>query len=143
MKKLSYIIFPLLIFVLVLQGQAFSYELSKKKKELLAKDENLKTHMDKMIISMADLDILINRDQIVDFEIFEEDAKRILDAIEKIRKLDNQNIFKSELRELEKPTKKLYYYSKKKDKRATKYTDKIFNACFKCHKTHRKDPYID
>lgn len=38
----------------------------------------LKTQMSHMIVSIADLDILTNRDEIADYEIFIEGAGRIL-----------------------------------------------------------------
>lgn len=99
--------------------------------------------MDKMILSVADLDILVNRDKVMDYEIMTEDAKRILDAVKGIRTLDKNGVFKKFLDQLEKPTAKLHQYSLKKDPKAKKYTDAVFNACFQCHQAHRKNPYLD
>ena len=106
-------------------------------------NSSLVEQMDKMILSVADLDILVNRDKVMDYDIMTEDAKRILMAVENIRKLDTQGIFKKFLDRLEKPAQKLHDFSKKKDNRAAKYTAEIFNACFNCHQTHRKNPYLD
>ncbi len=97
----------------------------------------LKAQMNHMIVSIADLDILTNRDEIADYEIFIEDADRILKAVAEIRAIDTSGVYKQMLEDLETPTLKLKEYSLKKDSRAMKMPDQIFNACFRCHQTHR------
>lgn len=112
--------------------------LNTKDHEKVVQNKDLKNEMDKMIISIADLDILVNRDKVADYEIFIEDAERILTSVQKIRSLDKEKVFKPFLDELEDHAEKLLKYSKKKDERAMKYPEKIFNACFKCHQKNRK-----
>lgn len=100
----------------------------------------LKTQMSHMIVSIADLDILTNRDEIADYEIFIEDADRILKAVGEIRAIDTSGVYTKMLDALETPTLKLKEYSLKKDQRAMAMPDQIFNACFRCHQTHRDNP---
>lgn len=133
-----------------LAGTTLSYAkpLSKTQTKKLSKQEQkdqkaLKKQMNKMIISIADLDILVNRDNIVDWEIYIDDADRILNAIAEIRKIDKVGVYKKLLNDLETPTKKLKLYSEQKDLRATKQPDMIFDACFKCHQIHRKSWGLD
>jgi len=111
--------------------------LSEKKQAIVKEEGTLRHQMDLMILSIADLDILTNRDKIADFEIFIQDANRILASIVRIRKIDSHNVYEPFLKKLEKPTKKLLHYSKLKDVKAMKYPEKIFNACFSCHQAHR------
>lgn len=111
----------------------------KQKQELKSPtNENLRDQMNKMIISIADLDILANRDETADFEIFIEDADRILKAIAEIRKLDKAGIYTKLLDDLETPTRKLKELSLEKNQKAMEMPEQIFNACFQCHQTHRK-----
>ena len=129
-------------FALVITHSALAKPLSKsQKKELSAQDEKqqgfLKKQMNQLIVSIADLDILTNRDEIADYEIFIEDADRILKAVGEIRAIDTSGVFKQMLDDLETPTLKLKELSLKKDKRAMLVPDQIFNACFRCHQTHR------
>lgn len=126
-------------FILLNSFNAWSHPLSGTQKN----NTSLIEQMDKMILSVADLDILVNRDKIMDYEIMAEDAKRILNAVENIRKIDKNGVFKKFLDKLEKPARKLHEFSLKKDARASQYTGAIFNACFQCHQTHRKNPYLD
>lgn len=124
--------------ILTLSATAQARPLSAKDHSKLTTQKELKAEMDKMIISVADLDILVNRDKIADYEIFIEDAERILQSVKTIRKIDQDKLFKPFLDELEDHAQKLLKYSQKKDERALKYPEKIFNACFKCHQKNRK-----
>lgn len=130
---------------LCLAGAVMARPLTSSQKEKLstqdAKQQGfLKKQMNHMIVSIADLDILTNRDEIADYEIFIEDANRILQAIAEIRLLDTSGVYKKMLSDLETPTLKLKEYSLKKDPKAMAMPDQIFNACFKCHQTHRDNP---
>ncbi len=133
MKKL--IIF-LSVFV-AFTTAAHADPLTPKQTEKLVGQETLRDQMDKMILSIADMDILVNRDQIADYEVFIEDADRILKAIVEIRKLDKAGVFTDFLNRLEKPTKSLFKYATAKDAKAMQYPEEIFNACFACHQKHR------
>lgn len=129
-------------FALLITYNVLAKPLTKtQKEELNAQDAKqqgfLQKQMNHMIVSIADLDILTNRDEIADYEIFIEDADRILKAIGEIRAIDTSGVYKKMLDDLETPTLKLKELSLKKDKRAMKIPDQIFNACFKCHQTHR------
>lgn len=115
----------------------FAYPLDTEFKTKLEGQPQLREQMGKMILSVADMDIMVNREQIIDFEILEEDAKRILEAVENIKKIDTTGIFKKHIKNLETPTRKMLELVKKKDVKATLYPDKIFEACFKCHSVHR------
>lgn len=133
MKKLI-----VLFMTCVLIGSvAMAKPLTEKQVQHLKSKPTLRGEMDKMILSIADMDILVNRDHIADYEIFQEDAKRILKSIAQIRKIDPQGVFEPFMRHLESLTRKFLYYSKKKDRRAMEYPEKIFNACFNCHTKHR------
>lgn len=134
MTKVIFIFLGLFLFV---SATSFAKPLSDKQKQVLETQPGLRDEMGKMIISLADLDILVNRDRVVDFEIFQDDAQRILDAIARIRKLDAGQVYKPFLDRLSKPTQKLLEASKIQDPRASKYPEEIFNACFKCHQAHR------
>ncbi len=107
---------------------------------------NLKDHpelreqMNQMVLSMFDIDIMIHKTHETDYEILQEDAERILKALQEIRKKDPQGVFYSHLKKVEEPTSLLLKYSKKKDPTALKYTNQIFNACFQCHSVFRKNP---
>jgi len=122
---------------LILTYSAFAKPLTKTQKSKLEGQPTLRAQMDKMVISIADLDILVNRDKLADYDIFIEDAQRILNAITDIRKIDEAKAYEPFLQDLETPTFKLLKYSIKRDKRAMKYTEKIFNACFRCHQENR------
>ncbi|MCP5464060.1 MAG: hypothetical protein H7A33_03450 [Deltaproteobacteria bacterium] len=111
--------------------------LSSKQQKNLVNQESLRDQMSKMIISLADLDILVNRDKVQDYEIFQEDAERILAAIKKIRELDKDKVFEPFLKDLEKPTENLLKYSVQKSEKALRYPEEIFNACFRCHQAKR------
>jgi hypothetical protein len=134
MKKIFIILLSL---SLILPSLVMAKPLSKKQEKALMGHETLRDQMSKMIISIADLDILINRDNVIDYEIFQADAERILAALKKIKEMDPENAFTPFLNKLEKPTIKLLELSKKQDPKAAKYPKKIFNACFKCHQAHR------
>lgn len=116
---------------------AFAYPLTEKQSRQIKSYPQLRGEMDKMILSIADLDILVNRNQVADYEIFKQDAQRILDAVAQMRKIDTAGIFKNDLDDLEKPTTQLLSYSEKNDSKAMGYPEKIFDACFKCHQQHR------
>lgn len=122
---------------LLVSVTGFAKPLSDKQQQALETQPALREEMGKMIISLADLDILVNRDRVVDYEIFQDDARRILDAIARIRKMDTTGVYKPFLDKLAKPTQKLLESSKIQDPRASKYPEEIFNACFKCHQAHR------
>ena len=100
----------------------------------------LREQMDKMILSMFDIDIMMNKTHELDYEILQEDAERILQAIGEIRAKDRHKIFYKHLKNLEEPTQELLKYSKKQDPLVSKYADQIFDACFKCHSIYRKNP---
>ncbi len=122
---------------LLVSAVSIAKPLSGKQHQALETQPGLRDEMGKMIISIADLDILVNRDRVVDYEIFQDDARRILDAIARIRKMDTMQVYKSFLDRLAKPTEKLLELSKNQDPKASKYPEEIFNACFKCHQAHR------
>ena len=115
----------------------FAYPLASESKIKLEGQPALREQMGKMILSVADMDIMVNKEQVTDFEILQEDATRILEAVENIKKLDTMGIFKKHIKNLEAPTRKMLEFAKQKDIRATQYPDKIFEACFKCHAVHR------
>lgn len=133
MKK----IFIFLSVFLAVTGIVNADPLTPKQQEKLAVQPSLRDEMDKMILSIADMDILLNRDKVADYEIFVEDADRILKSIAAIRKMDKSGVFKDFLNRLEKPTKSLFKYATAKDARAMQYPEEIFNACFSCHQKHR------
>lgn len=137
MKQFTFVFFLTLLTFINSPAQAHPLDPNQKS------NPSLIEQMDKMILSVADLDILVNRDKVMDYEIMTEDAKRILDAVKNIRAIDKNGVFKKFLDQLEKPATKLHHYSLKKDPRAKKYTEGVFNACFQCHQTHRKNPYLD
>lgn len=131
-------IFVLFFLVLGLISTAsFATPLTKEQQAKIAGNTTLRDQMGKMIISIADLDIIVNRDKTADFEIFKEDAERILKSIKEIEALDKEGVYKDFLTKLKEPTEKLLEYSILKNKKAMEYPEKIFNACFECHKTTR------
>ena len=134
---LTFLTLALLVAVVAVANPLSEEQKAKLNTQSHATQKNLRGQMNQMIVSIADLDILTNRDQIADYELFVQDADRILQAIGEVRKIDTSGVFKSLLDELEKPTQKLKDYSLKKDKRAMDVPDEIFNVCFKCHATHR------
>ena len=111
--------------------------LTEAQQAALKDNKKLRDQMNSMVVSIADLDILINRDNVMDYDIFQDDAERILKAIAKIRKLDDGKVYKPFLDQLEKPAQNLLNYSKAKDPKAKEATNAIFDACFSCHKAHR------
>jgi hypothetical protein len=121
----------------VVSRLVFAYPLDTEFKTKLEGQPLLREQMGKMILSVADMDIMVNREQIVDFEILQEDAARILEAVETIKKIDTTGIFKKHIKNLEMPTRKMLDLAKQKNVKATLYPDKIFEACFKCHSVHR------
>ncbi len=128
----------LLCAILVLfTGVVNARPLSAKQLQKVENYETLRDQMDAMVLSIADLDILINRDKVLDYDIFKEDAERILNSIDKIRGLDPEGIFEPYIKQLEKHAQKLLYYAIKKDEKALKYPQKIFDTCFQCHQKHR------
>lgn len=133
MKK----VISILMVMMVFSSIVFAYPLTDRQNRQIKSYPQLRGEMNKMILSIADLDILVNRNQVADFDIFKEDAQRILDAVAQMRTIDATGIFKSFIDDLERPTKKLLSYSNKKDKKAMEYPEVIFNACFNCHKAHR------
>lgn len=141
-NKKNKLIITLLSLCLLVTVGALAKPLTKTQKNILSTQDTkqqgfLKSQMNSMIVSIADLDILTNRDEIADYEIFIEDAERILKAISEIRAIDANGVYKQMLDDLETPTRKLKEYSLQKDSRAMKIPDQIFNACFRCHQTHR------
>lgn len=129
--------FSLLITMVLLSPLVLAHPLSKSQMNEMKSQPTLRDQMDKMILSIADLDILVNRDKITDYEIFKEDAQRILDSLKKMREIDSTGIFKPYFDQLEKPTQQLLKYSTEKNPKAMAYPEKIFNACFKCHQANR------
>lgn len=97
----------------------------------------LREQMVQFLVSMSDLDAIVNRDQDIDYELFMEDAQRILSTIDQVRKIDATGVFKKELDKLEKLNKKFFQYSMDHNPKAAKYPEKIFNVCFECHRAHR------
>lgn len=100
----------------------------------------LRDQMDSMILSVADMDIMVNKNQETDFAILAEDAQRILDALVNIKALDKAGVFTKHITNLEKPAQALLKLAKKQDPLASAYPEQIFNACFKCHSEHRAQP---
>lgn len=100
----------------------------------------LREQMNKMILSMFDIDIMMHKTREIDYEILQEDAERILQAIGEIRAKDRRNIFYKHLKNLEEPTQQLLKHSKKQSPLVSKYADQIFDACFRCHSVYRKNP---
>lgn len=125
------------VFSLLIISTVIAKPISSEQKKGLEGSPQLREQMSKMIISIADLDILVNRDKILDYEIFKSDAERILSGIKEIRDLDKNKIYEPWLKELESPAKSLLKYSVTKNKKAAEYPEQIFNACFKCHKANR------
>lgn len=107
-----------------------------------SKPETLRDQMDKMIISVADLDIMVNKNKELDYEILQEDAERILDALKHISRLDKNGRFKKHVAHVKEPTQNLLKYAKQKDSRAGDYPEQIFNACFKCHAENRSPNFL-
>lgn len=124
-------------FVVVFTSLVMAGPLTKDQSKKWAGQSQLREQMSRMIISIADLDILVNRDKVADYEIFTEDAQRILEAIKKMRALDKDKDFEPFFKQLETPTQELLKFSKLKNKKAMEYPQKIFNACFACHQKHR------
>lgn len=116
---------------------ALAYPLGEKQRKAFAQNKALSEQMNKMIMSFVDMDIMMNRERELDFEILKEDAETILKAVAEIRALDKDKVFKKNLNALENPTRKMLEYSNRRDPRAGKYPEQIFNACFKCHADHR------
>lgn len=137
MKTLSLKIFTVFILTFAVITQVLATPLSQDQKNKLSNQPALREEMGKMIISIADLDILVNRDKTSDFEIFKEDAERILKSIKQIEALDKDGIYKDFLSKLKEPSEKLLEYSILKNKKAMDYPQKIFDACFACHKANR------
>lgn len=106
----------------------------------IAQAETLREQMDSMILSVADMDIMVSKGESLDYSILVEDAERILAALQKIRGLDKQGLFKTDVASLEKLAQNLLKYAKAKDARAGKLPEEIFTACFKCHTEHRAQP---
>lgn len=126
-----------LLMLIFISTSAFSMPLTQDQLKKVESNTALRDQMGKMIISIADLDIIVNRDKTADFEIFKEDAERILKAIKEIEALDKDGVYKDFLSKLKEPTEKLLQLSIIKDKKAMEYPEKIFNACFECHKANR------
>ncbi len=137
MKLFSKILILILTLSFVVTTQVFATPLSPDQKSKLVNQPALREEMGKMIISIADLDILVNRDKVSDYEIFKEDAERILKSIKQIESLDKDGIYKDFLSKLKEPSEKLLEYSILKNKKAMDYPQKIFDACFACHKANR------
>jgi len=129
-----------LILTLTLASIAMAKTLSKPQLTDLKKRPELREQMDKMILSMFDMDIMIHKTQTADYDILKEDAERILQAIQEIRAKDPDSILYKHLKNLEEPTSLLLKYAKKQDPRALKYPEQIFSACFQCHSVYRKNP---
>ncbi len=106
---------------------------------LLKERAPLRDQMAKLLVYMADLDILVNRDQEIDYSLFQDDAEGLLKTLDSVKGLDAEKLFSKEIAAVERPTKKLLEYAKQQNPKAAKYPDKIFNACFQCHATYR-DP---
>lgn len=136
MKKVFFSLFNL-VFCVLLSAHLSATPLSKEQAKSFEGQESLRAEMSKMILSIADLDIIVNRDKTIDYEIFQEDAKRILDSITKIRKMDTGQVYKPFIDKLEKHASQLLKLSLNKDKAAAKVPQKIFDTCFKCHQEHR------
>lgn len=98
----------------------------------------LKTQMDKMILSAADMDIMVNKNRELDFDILGDDARAILDAVAKIREIDKGKAFAPHLRHLEGAAKKLQRAAVKRDPKAGDYANRVFETCFSCHAEFRK-----
>lgn len=98
----------------------------------------LKTHMDKMILSAADMDIMVNKNRELDYDILGDDARMILDAVAKIRGIDKGKAFAPHLRHLEAAAKKLQRAAVKRDPKAGDYANRVFETCFSCHAEFRK-----
>lgn len=134
MKKL----FALTLLFVTYSLTASAFELNAKDKQTYQGNAPLRDQMDKMILSVADMDLMINRDREIDYDILKEDAERILKTIAAIRALDKERLLKKPLDQLESPTKAMLKYSQKRDPRVAKYPEKVFNACFQCHANHRQ-----
>lgn len=110
---------------------------AKPHADLAAQGDQLREQMVQFLVSMSDLDAVVNRDQEIDYDLFMEDAQRILSTIDRVRKIDTAGVFKKELDKLEKLNKKFYQYSMEHNPKAAKYPEQIFNVCFECHRVHR------
>ena len=105
--------------------------------------ETLRDQMDKMILSVADMDIMVNKNKELDYEILQEDAERILEALKHISRLDKNGHFKSHILHVKEPAQNMLKYAKKQDSRAGQYPEQIFNACFKCHAENRPAIFLE
>ena len=137
MKKI--IIFGLFI-TFVFAATVMARSLSAPKLRDLKQRPELREQMDKMILSMFDMDIMVNKTKTADYDILKEDAERILQAIQEIRAKDPKGVFYDHLKKLEEPTELLLKYAKKRNPLAMNYPEKIFDACFQCHGVYRENP---
>lgn len=97
----------------------------------------LRDQMVQLLVSMSDLDIVMNRDHETDYTLFKEDADRILAAVSRIRVLDETQVFAPYLNELEGFTTQFRDASVARNPKARTYPEKMFNVCYQCHATHR------
>ncbi len=133
----KYKVLSFVVLALCLSPLAFGHPPKPEQKKMVVNRPQLKEQMGQLVVSMADLDLLINRDKTTDFEIFKEDGDRILKAIQKIRELDQKLVFKNYLDELQKPADQFVKQSERKSKKAITSFNEMTLVCFGCHKVHR------
>lgn len=135
----------LIIIGLLLIGYGIGYASETNHASLLKDRDALRKQMVQLLMRVADLDILVNRDHETDYDLFKEDAKGILEILDIIKAMDKEKLFKKELRAVEKPTRKLLHYSEQENPKAANTTADIMNACFRCHAMYRdnRDLAID
>lgn len=140
MKRIVHVIFVFAIISSVWGGSAWGASRDAEHATLLKGRQALREQMAGLLVRMSDLDIMKDRGQALDYELARTNAKGILEALARVRKLDKENLFADELRRVETPTRDLLQYAEKKDPRIRLYPDRIFNACFRCHEAHRDNP---
>jgi len=99
-------------------------------------NENVKTAMKQMLLSIQAADTGNGNSRMFDNDLNREQARQVLEGIQKIRAADGQKAFINELKTLETLTNKLIKALDKGDTNATKYSKDVFDACFSCHQTH-------
>ena len=88
-----------------------------------------------MFLMLADISALAKTttdSRMLDNDLNQEQGRRILEGIEKVKKLDSQSYLHLELKQLKNLTNDLLRAIDKKQPTIT-YSEKIFSTCFSCH----------
>ena len=98
----------------------------------------IKIEMTQMLAGLVSLAVPEKGDRMFENDLNREQAKRILDGIKAIKKLDKQKKFTKNLNQLEGLTKNLLAAVDRGEADLAPYSEKIFGACFNCHAIHRR-----